>query len=222
VGEPPLYSVSSSFKERAEALQKKLLAERRLTPEEVSYLIPYFFCFWLTELSLNEECDILEWGGVGGPFHFIYQTSKLEARQCPAIYFFAKPDAVNPSIYKAWHRVACVESGLRWEGSKFGAKDDWEQNCEAFRETVPIAADEEAVCDGGEANRPEDTRVSEVERAINLLPFVYFCGFGSYYSYDRNTLSFLLPSNNDRDAIFDEEGHFKPEIDQNILDSLQA
>ena len=71
-----------------------------------------FYCLWLSELTMGFEVTKLEKIGVGGLFHFCFQTNKKEGRQQPSVFIFSVPDIKKKAIYNYMYRVTFVERYL--------------------------------------------------------------------------------------------------------------
>lgn len=138
-------------------------------------IYPHFICLWLSELTLTFEKSALEKIGVGGAFHFVYQTDNLETMQNPALYVFCDANIAAKQITCWFYRVCFVQGCLVVE-----------QVIPPHQLTdVPLGKHErQAFCD--EASRPDimDRMVNDPEfkekmkQELNALPFYQFCGFG--------------------------------------------
>ena len=73
-----------------------------LAPEH----FPYAFSLFLMERSQGFEVSQLQKVGVGGYFHFSYQTGDDESRQSPAVYVLADYNYVSQRIHTWIYRVS--------------------------------------------------------------------------------------------------------------------
>jgi hypothetical protein len=80
--------------------------------------LPSGFCagavasLWLTQRSQGDEVSILEDAGVGGVFHFSYQTEETETRQPPGVILLARNDPSTGDSQYWMYRVAFVRAAL--------------------------------------------------------------------------------------------------------------
>jgi len=129
---------------------------------------PFYLCLKLTELSESFGHNYLEKLGVGGLFHFIYQTDKLEATQKPALFVLSAANLPEKTIYLWIYRICRVynDRGLfvdKWTPSKSENRRFISFNSITWPE-MPQVLDESL----------KDQIIEEVE----AQPFYYFCGFG--------------------------------------------
>ncbi|MFA5426654.1 MAG: hypothetical protein WC279_00425 [Sulfurimonas sp.] len=71
---------------------------------------PNFYCLWLMERVQGVESIRLQDIGVGGHFHYSYQTSVGEARQEPSVYVLSK--RFGNTIYSYVHHITFEEAAL--------------------------------------------------------------------------------------------------------------
>lgn len=71
---------------------------------------PYGYCLWLMEKARGYESVQLEQIGVGGYFHFSYQTNIMEARQDPSVYIINK--AFGKTIYSYIYHITFEEASM--------------------------------------------------------------------------------------------------------------
>jgi tetratricopeptide (TPR) repeat protein len=154
---------------------------RYLEESGIPWSYPYFLCLWLSELTLSAEQSRLESVGVGGVFHFIYQTATCESPQEPALYVLSMADCDTRTIYLWLYRI-CYTRG-----------------CVAVEEVIPPgqllhAPNGEHKCTilCNEASRPDIKNALEtggleecIKEDLNRLPFYFFCGFGVANPSDR-------------------------------------
>jgi hypothetical protein len=159
--------------------------KRESIPENAwPYIFPYFICLWLSELAEGYSRAKLESYGVGGPFHFVYQTSDLELPQRPSLYVLSDLDQRNDNIYHWMHRVCYTEYALAVEtyvplgqirnAPGGGWKPSFFLDTASCRdlptlEKFDLAMQDESLSQGLH---------KEIARQVASLPFYYFCGFG--------------------------------------------
>lgn len=73
---------------------------------------PFFLCLLLMELVQGYEVSLFEKHGVGGYFHFSYQTTQIESRQPPTVYVLCNLSAEKQTIYTWVYRIAFAEAAL--------------------------------------------------------------------------------------------------------------
>jgi hypothetical protein len=168
---------------------------------------PYYICLWLSELTLTSERSNVNAEGVGGPFHFVYQTRELEDAQEPAVYVLTQYDLAAFAAtgkYQAsssFCRVAYVWSALVIES--FLAPNH-NPNLPDGGHTINVIYDP--------AVRPElldydpihdrERLIAEVNEELELLPFFSFCGMGYWYPEARERTAVLARSNGTRESIY--------------------
>jgi hypothetical protein len=80
--------------------------------------LPAGFCagavasVWLTQHTQGDEVSILEDAGVGGVFHFSYQTEETETRQPPGVILLARTDPAFGDAQYWVYRVSFVRAAL--------------------------------------------------------------------------------------------------------------
>jgi hypothetical protein len=104
--------VRGRFTPWLQAVQTQLVREQHLSLQATLELVPYLICLWLTEMSCSFEASQLADAGVGGAFHFIFQTPRGEATQDPALYLLMASDAHSRNTYVWGNRIVYVQGGL--------------------------------------------------------------------------------------------------------------
>lgn len=89
-----------------------LLQATVVTPKQRVLVGPYLLCLKLIEKTQSLERPQLEQHGVGGVFHFVYQTRAREGRQAPALYVLSDLDPSRRIAYGWMFRIAYVGSIL--------------------------------------------------------------------------------------------------------------
>ncbi len=77
------------------------------SPELAETLAPYMLSFKLVRKFHSPERDVLEQAGVGGGFHFVYQTSEKEDGQLPTLLVMA--DRGTDIHLMTWWMVRVVQ-----------------------------------------------------------------------------------------------------------------
>lgn len=168
----------------------------------------YFVCLWLSELTLSFEKRFLEEKGVGGVFHFAFQTSNQEAIQEPALYVFSAANLKTKQVTCWLYRVCFVQGCLIVEHIIPPNQDA----------AAPLGKHERhAFCD--EASRPDIVTQLEspgfadkMKEEINALPFYQFCGFGFLNPIHRKGFGYH----------FTNEGKYVVTKDGEIADEYKA
>ncbi len=188
-------------------LIQRLVIDEKRELEEARRFTPYFFCLWLSELSLTHEKTWLENKyGVGGPFYFLYQIHDGEYSQQPAVYIFSVQDPINKSIFSWVHRVASVSGGLYVE-----TKVPPQQN-----QKYPVGTTEDVFLDFESGfDDPRDNRQiieNEVRQEIGSQNYFYFCGLGFSPPSDRHGYGCFISETGNKDKIYDKDGALGAEI----------
>jgi hypothetical protein len=149
-------------------ISEQCIPEMKKFPDEVSKNYPFFLCLKLTELSESFGHAYLEKLNVGGLFHFIYQTNKIEAAQKPALFVFSAANLREKIIYLWIYRICRVynDRGLFVEiWAPPGSKNRRFMTFNSLTwPEIPEFIDESL----------KNKIIEEAE----AQPFYYFCGFG--------------------------------------------
>jgi hypothetical protein len=154
------------FSRWLQALQTQLVRDWEIPIQATVELVPYFMCLWLTEMSCAFEASQLADVGVGGAFHFIFQTPSREASQDPALYLLIAPDYQSRNSYVWGIRIVYVQGGLWVE--RFTPRPE-----EAFSEVL-----------FDRASRPDIDQIplatlrAQVTSDVAALPLYKFLGVG--------------------------------------------
>jgi hypothetical protein len=143
--------------------------------DEVSRDFAFGLCLWLTTHTQSFERSELERVGIGGIFHFIFQTTDAEYLQGDALYLIFDPDRSGQAIYFWMYRAAFVDDGLALEYLTPPAQDpDFPQG----RRQTSFLYDEAF---GGSlaSGTPEDTDALKAKlwAELNDQPFYYCLGW---------------------------------------------
>ena len=172
---------------------------------------PYILCFLLTLTSRGLEQTVLEDHGVGGVFHFTYQTADSDGRQRPAVYILPVPDFATNNIYHWIYRVAFAQDGLFVHtlippGVRVDAPNGLEQPIYLLSEASGrLPTDRESL-----------RRLRrEIQSEIDSQPYYWFCGVGAPDPTVRGALFFhVKPA---EDYLVDKDGNFSPLFAQVML-----
>ncbi len=217
-GKDALHSiVCETFVPRLKSHLDYLLTNKHVKDIKSARLVaPYFFCLWLSELTLTFEKSWLENPriGVGGPFYFMFQTFDGEIAQQPAVYIFSIQDRETKAISSWIHRVVPLSNGLYLE-TGIPPHQDLRQP-EGKIEEVYLDLD------SGLDDIRDKTLLfeNEVRQQLASRKYFYFCGFGSSPPSDRNAYGYIASSSGDRNELFDQNGAFTPDIHNLIVKSF--
>lgn len=128
---------------------------------------PNFYCLWLMERTQGVESIKLQDIGVGGHFHYSYQTAQGEGRQEPSVYILSK--RFGNTTYSYIHHITFEEAALV---IAFGTGDSTEDK-------------RMLILDDAAWIRCETFSLDELkayaDRIFDLVdkqPYYLFCGFG--------------------------------------------
>jgi hypothetical protein len=130
-----------------------------------AFFYPYIYCLWFMEKAQGMEVSILEKHGVGGYFHFTFQTSTAEHRQHPAVYVLSGANYETRKIYSYVYRIAFEEACLVVD--------------------CPIKNERSIIVDSAawpKINHLNEEQIKDYKKRINSAvekqPYYNFCGFG--------------------------------------------
>lgn len=128
-----------------------------------TFYYPYFYCLWLMERAQGVERPKLEDIGVGGIFHYSYQTKDTEHRQQPAVYVLNK--AFSNTIYSYIYHVTFEGPAL------IVANPGTDQRALILDSSAWIQA---------ERFTPDEIEAfsKEIFEKVDNQPYYLFCGFG--------------------------------------------
>lgn len=162
---------------------------------------PYAYSLFLMKRSQGFEASQLQSAGVGGYFHFSYQTRDEDSRQSPAVYVLADADHAGQKLIGWVYRVSFCGPALVVE--------------------CPVKNERRIILESSSWPRCTDLTKKELEelhRATDLevesQPFYNFCGFGVANPALRGgyCMNFIASD----DYLVDRKGNTKPEY-RNIL-----
>jgi hypothetical protein len=167
---------------------------------------PYFYCLWLSEISMGFEASQLENAGVGGLFHFCFQLPDKESRQQPAVYVLSVPDFKNLRIYNYIYRITFVESFLVYDNP--------------LQEVSRIIIPPFEMKDIKSLSATELHSLGErINNEADSQQFYYFCGFG-FPSPDYRASFLCHLSCKEERLVVDKQGNIHPDyrklIERNI------
>ena len=208
--------VTNDFSQRMKQLQEYLIGKEKRDKQLVRAITPYFLCLWLSELTLSFDASKLEEKGVGGAFHFVYQTEALEASQDPALYIFSAADRSERTIYSWSYRVAYVQGGLYVE--KHAPPN---QNGNSPVASVRRNAFFDVTSTPNVVAISQDVLRKQIESELAGLPFYKFCGFGFTPPPNRKSFGFIVSSEGKREDIFDNAGRLQSPIQTMIISNFE-
>lgn len=207
--------ITDLFTPRLQNLQNRLVAEQQLPLHIIRRITPYFLCLWLSELSLTSEVSLLERHGVGGAFHFCYQTNDQESYQGPSIYIFCGADYQKHVIYGWSYKVACLQGGLYIERHI----PPNQGSMSVYGTLIRDAFFDDAARPDVVSITQQDLQ-SQIEKGLAETPFYEFCGFGFTDPSYRNSFGFLFSSTGKREDIFDKDGRLQPDLQRLIASNF--
>jgi hypothetical protein len=210
--EDEIYSIGSGKKILDDIINlRRKMAEKTIA--EIFYkkdipilYYPYFYCLWLSELTMGFEVTKLEEIGVGGLFHFCFQTNEKEGRQQPSVFVLSMPDIKKKTIYNHIYRVTFVDRYLVVDNPLVSP---------SRYIIMPFEMSQINSISPEELQRLGET----INRESDLQQFYYFCGFGFPSPELRG--SFLCHLSCDKNKlVVDKKGNIHPDykfiIERNI------
>lgn len=209
--------VAANFARRLKDMQPQILKQEG--PRMAQMIAPYLLCLWLSELTLGYQGPILEdEDGVGGPFHFVYQTPTEEVPQGPALYLFATGVRKTRHFYPWGYRVVHIPSGALYVERVYPAR-------------FPMFAAPDsgsAVLMDSTTTAPELARLfaedeakakAIVKEQVEALPFYVFCGFGNPDANPLRSRAFnaILSDEGRKGDIFASDGTLREDVHQLML-----
>jgi hypothetical protein len=168
---------------------------------------PYFLCLWLNERSLTFEASPLEGYGVGGVFHFVWQSAATELPQAPAVYILSGHDKARNETWSWLYRVVPVLGGLCIEWPDGVPRDFLFDTAARYDVEVDINANPSGFFD-------------LLEKSLATLPYYCFCGLGFVEPSARRLFGFQVNSHGKREDLIDSSGNltsvFRAWIDENF------
>jgi hypothetical protein len=168
---------------------------------------PYFYCLWLSELTMGFETSQLEKIGVGGLFHFCFQTDIKEGRQQSSVFVLSVPDTKNKKIYNHVYRITFVD--------KFLVVDNPLVKPSRFI-IMPFEMTDSDFLSMGQLKGLGE----KINKEADLQQFYYFCGFGFPSPKFRGSFTCHLSSDKNK-LVVDKGGNIHPDfrkkIERNIV-----
>lgn len=166
---------------------------------------PCFACLWLSELVLGFEEKQLSEIGVGGIFHYVYQTDKKECSPMPIVFVLSKFGKNNKLVQKSY-RICLINGYLIIENLGDG--------------TVSVFTSEVERQDLAEKGLLDsDDILQEAHKRSRNLPIYYFCGFATYDPSYRGFYSAHFSCNDTK--VIDWEGIIRPDFQEKINKNLR-
>jgi hypothetical protein len=177
------------------------------SPELAETLAPYMLSFKLFRKFHSPERDILERTGVGGGFHFLYQTNKKEDCQLPTLLILADRGTNNRLM--TWWMVRVVNCALGYIVEVFTPPGQMSVADKGkFRRYVSMDAliDWPPQRQGGRLTSEQQDALQGCLETTRSLPFYNICMIGATDpEYWNNTLTYLRNSDSDP-FLIDREG----------------
>lgn len=166
---------------------------------------PCFMCLWLSEQTLGFENTYLEKIGVGGIFHFCYQTIDKEHRHLPIMFVLISLDKSTGKVDYKIYRISFVNGFLVIDYLI-------ENKRAAFTSRVERK-------DLRNYRIEEDLELlKEIYKRSDSLPFYYFCGFAAYDPNHRGYYRFHLSCNDKK--VIDRNGRIDPSYLEEIIKNI--
>jgi hypothetical protein len=186
-------------------LERAQLTSDLLVKNNGPLFSPYIYCLWLMEKAQGFEVSILEKHGVGGYFHFVFQTANAEHRQYPAVYVLSEANYKTREIYTYIYRIAFEEASLVVD--------------------CPIKNERSIILDSAawpKVLQLKNKQISDYKKRINdaveKQTFYNFCGFGFINPTKRRSYGIHITNKND--YVVTKNGEiqefFKRQIEQNF------
>jgi len=166
---------------------------------------PCFMCLWLSEQTLGFEKAFLEKIGVGGVFHFCYQTIDKEHRHLPIIFSLISLDKTTGKVDYKTYRVSFINGFL---------VIDYLTDNKRIAFTSPVERKDLNDC----GIDKDSELLKEIYRRSDSLPLYYFCGFATYDPSHRGYYRAHLSCNNNK--VIDKGGNIAPEYLEEIAKNI--
>lgn len=189
-------------------LQAHLVDDKGLPTESVHEVSPYFLCLWLSEWSLTYEKSRLEKHGVGGAFHFVYQTDEFESAQKPAVYIFSAANPRTKAICSWLYRVVYVQGGLYLECHTLTAQDAAPTPGPKVEKYVLLSTAAQPYIEAIDQDQLRDI----IMKGLESQPFWFFWGIGYTNRLDRSNHFFNVSGDGKREDVLGEDGRLAPEV----------
>lgn len=165
---------------------------------------PCFLCLWLSELVLGFEEKRLSEIGVGGIFHYIYQTDKKECSSMPTVFVLSKLE--NNELIQNSYRTCLINGYLIIENLKAGV-------ISVFTSEV----ERQDLAEKGLLN--SDDILQEAHKKSREMPLYYFCGFATHDPSYRGFYSAHFSCNDTK--VIDWEGNVRKDFQDKINKNLR-
>lgn len=166
---------------------------------------PCFLSLWLSELILGFEKKQLEDIGIGGIFHYIYQTESKENSSMPLVLVLSKLE--NDVLVQNSYRTSLLNGYLIVEHLN-------QQHTSVFTSEVER---QDLVEMGLEDN---EEILAEAYKRSHALPIYYFCGFATHDPTYRGFYSVHVSSNDTK--VVDWNGNVRPDFQEKIYKNLRG
>lgn len=201
-GKEDLDSLTYQIHEAIDQHILKLLEEKHIPM--VYY--PCFYCLGLSERTLGFEGTKLNELGVGGLFHYCYQTSTAEHRPKPLVYVISTYDPYTQRVSNKVYRISFARAFLVLDYITEGKRSVFVNNVE----------------------RPDlkGYQIMNDSELLNLIysesdsqPFYYFCGFATHYPNHRGFYTHHISSGDVK--VVDKSGHIRKDFVDKITTNIK-
>ena len=165
---------------------------------------PCFLCLWLSELVLGFEEKQLRKIGVGGIFHYVYQTEKKEHSPMPIVFVLSKLE--NNKLIQNSYRTCLINGYLIIVNLK-------NNHISVFTSEV----ERQDLAEKGLLDSEEI--LQEAHRRSRELPIYYFCGFATHDPSYRGFYSAHFSCNDTK--VIDWNGNVRSDFQDKINKNLR-
>lgn len=165
---------------------------------------PCFLSLWLSELVLGFEEGQLEEIGVGGIFHYVYQTETKENSSMPLVFVLSRLD--KNILIQNCYRTSLINGYLIVEQLNNNRVSVFTSEVERLDLVEKGIHNNEEILD-------------EAYKRSRKLPIYYFCGFATYDLSHRGFYSTHFSSNNTK--VVDWNGNVRSDFQKKISRNLK-
>jgi len=167
---------------------------------------PCFLCLWLMERILGIESKYLAQKGVGGVFHFSYQTDTKECPPTPLVYVISRLSAARDKLESKAYRTLFVCGFLIYEVLQ--EKKMYIITSEVERRDLIGMSDED-----------KKRLIAEIKDYVDKQPIYYFCGFGMHDHKNRGYYAAHFSCNEKK--VIDKDGNIQEDFEKNIIRNIK-
>jgi len=166
---------------------------------------PCFLSLWLSELALGFEEKQLEEVGVGGIFHYIYQTETKENSSMPLVFVLSKIE--NDKLVQNSYRISLLNGYLIIENLTINSVSVFSSEVERQDLSEKGFLDNEEI-------------LTEAHKRSRELPMYYFCGFATHDPSYRGFYTGHFSSNDTK--VIDWNGNVRSDFQDKIYKNLKV